>query len=121
MTDTQAALQVHREAKRCGEQPGTVDRGRRANDGPMEISDSIGKRNEKTGGAAEEIKGVVGAEDRNADASRSTCDGYRSVKKDAAVVEGIGQRDRVGVNRCDEISAWCEILRAAYTAREKQT
>ena len=87
----------------------------------MEISESVGKRNEKTGGAAEKIKGVVGAKDRNADPSRSTCDGDGSVEKDTAIVEGIGQRDSVGMKRCDEISAGGEILRAADTAREKQT
>ena len=56
------------------------------------------------------LERVVVAEDRNAVCPCCVADGERAIEIDAAVVEGLGQRDCVGMERRDEIGAGSKVL-----------
>jgi hypothetical protein len=55
------------------------------------------------------------------DPSRSAGDGDGSVKYEAAVVEGIRQSDRIGMDGSDEISPGSEVLGMAVADGEART
>jgi hypothetical protein len=87
----------------------------------MKIPNAVGYRGGEGSGAAEKVERVGVANDRNVDPGRSAGDGDGSVKYDAAVVEGIRQSDRVGMDGTDEISAGSEILGMAVAGGEART
>ena len=57
---------------------------------------------------------VIVAEDRYAVGSGSATDGKRAVVVNAAVVEGPGQGDRIGMQWGDDVSTRREVLRTRH-------
>src|SRR5215467_6790467 len=78
---------------------------------------SIGQRSHKVRRAPEELEGMVVTESRSTERPCRPRDGHRAVEVDSAAVKRPGQRNRVKVNRRDDIGSRSKILR---TKRNRQ-
>src|SRR5215467_9475551 len=77
----------------------------------LERSYSIGQKSHKVRRAPEELEGMVVTEGRSTERPCRPRDGHRAAEVDSAAVKRPGQRNRVKVNRSDDIGSRSKILR----------
>src|SRR5271157_1762 len=106
-----AAFQVYGDAKDRIQKTGTVKVALRAHYCPLKVTKCVRQRSDDIGRAAKEAERVVVAEDRYAIFSRGA-DGEWAIVN-AAVVEVIGQNNRIGVHWGDDVRTRRKVLRPA--------
>src|SRR5271157_6016552 len=106
-----AALQVYGDAIDRIEKTGTVKVVLRAHYCPLKVTKCVRQRGDDVGRAAKEAERVVVAEDRYAIFSRGA-DGEWAIVN-AAVVEVVGQNNRIGVHWGDDVRTRRKVLRPA--------
>ena len=100
-----AALQVYGEAVDRIQQAGSVKLVFRTQYGALKIPNSVWQRGDDVGRSTKEAERVVVAEDRYAVSSGGATDGERAVVVNAAIVEGPGQGDGIGMQGSNDVSA----------------
>src|SRR5271157_608884 len=117
-----ASLQVYGDAKDRIQKTGTVKVLLRAHYCPLEVSKCVRQRSDDIGRAAKEAERVVVAEDRCAVFSGGA-DGEWAIVN-AAVVEVVGQNNRIGMQRGDHVRTRRKVLRPAgmygYSSKDRQ-
>ena len=108
-----ATLEVHGEAKEGIQKAGAVNRARRAKHFPLEVPDSVGQRGGDVGRAAKEIQRVIEAENPCAGVSRGARNRDCLIKENAAGEVGVGQDDRIPMDRRNDVGPRSQVLGVA--------
>ncbi len=77
---------------------------------PLEVPHCVRQRSHDVGRAAKEAERVIVAEDRYAVCPRGAANGERAIEVNAAVIEGLGQRDRIEMDRSDDVGTRRQVL-----------